>query len=139
MTSFSEAREQAYQHWVDNVPSGLDAWTFENEEGFREPDQDKSWARVVVRTLPGGQETLGGSGNRKFRRQALLGVQVFTPRGGGLGPGDDLAEAVRNIFEARSIGGLDFTNGTISEIPPGLDEKTFQHNIVVSFSYEEIK
>ena len=139
MTSLSQAREAVYQHWVDNVPSGLDAWTFENELGFREPDQDKTWARLVVRTLPGGQETLGGTGNRKFRRQALVAVQVFTPLGSGLGAGDDLAQAVRELYEAKSISGLDFTNGTISEITPGQDEKTFQHNIVVSFSYEEIK
>ena len=39
MTSLSEAREQVYQTWVDNVPSGLDSWTFENEEGFDEPDE----------------------------------------------------------------------------------------------------
>lgn len=139
MTSISQARETVYQHWVDNVPSGLDAWTFENEEGFREPDQDTAWARVSVRHLDGGQETLGGTGNRKFRRNAAVAVQVFTPRGGGLGAGDDLAAEILTLFEAKSISGLDFVNGTISEIPPGDDEKTFQHNIVVRFDYEEIK
>lgn len=79
MTSLSEAREQVYQTWVDNVPSGLDSWTFENEEGFDEPDQDKCWARVLMRSIGGGQETLGASGGRKFRRTASVLVEIFTP------------------------------------------------------------
>jgi hypothetical protein len=139
MTSLSEAREQVYQTWVDNVPSGLDSWTFENEEGFDEPDQDKCWARVLMRSIGGGQETLGASGGRKFRRTASVLVEIFTPRGRGLGKGDDLAHAVRDIYEARSIGGLDFTDGTVVEVPPSADSKTIQHLVQVLFDYEEKK
>lgn len=139
MTTISEAREQVYQTWVDNVPSGLDSWTFENEEGFVEPDQDKTWARVLMRSVGGGQETLGSTGNRKFRRQALIIVEVFTPRGRGLGTGDDLAQEILSIYEARSIGGLDLTDGTITEVPSTVESKSIQHLVQVLFDYEEKK
>ena len=134
-----EARERVYQRWVDNVPTALtDAWTFENED-FDEPAEDTSWARVSVRDLGGGQNTLGPIGGRKFRRTAAVAIQVFTPRGSGMGTGDSLAHTVRGIFEGVSFSGLDFNNGVVSEIPPDDDDKFVQHNVVVSFDYDETK
>lgn len=136
-----QAREAVYQRWLDNVaPLGLDAWTFEEEEGFVEPGQDKKWARVSVRDFGGGQNTIGQRevSDRIFRRQAAVIVQVFTPRK-GMGPGDVLGQAIRAIFEATSFSGLDFGDGEIRQISPKKEDKFLQTNVEVVFDYDETK
>jgi len=136
-----EAREAVYQRWLDNVSSlGIDAWTFEDEEGFVEPGQDKSWARVSVRDLGGGQNTIGQRefSDRIFRRSASVIVQVFTPRR-GRGDGDVLCQAIRAIFEATSFSGLDFGDGQVRQIAPRDEDKSLQANVEVFFDYDETK
>lgn len=138
MTSFAEAREAAYQHWFDSAPSGLDAWTFEGEH-FEEPDQGKKWARFSFQQINGGQQTLGQSGNRKYRRRAIASIQIFTPRGEGLRNGDLLADEVVIAFESVSVSGLDFTNATVRETPPGPSDKFRQHLVTVDCTFYEVR
>lgn len=96
----------------------------------------------------GGQDTLGRVGNRRFRRIGIIAAQVFTPinrpvfAGGtdlndGLGSGDDLAQAIREIFEARSFSGLQTNDGLVRESPP--EGEWFIHIVEVFFDYDEVK
>lgn len=134
MTTLNEAREAVYlrfaTQWAATTPFG-----FDNEE-LEEPS-NAPWARVTVRTLVRGQETLGRTGNRRFRSKALVFIQVFTRSNVGMKQGDDLATQAANIFEGISFSGLDFVGATVSEIPDS--GKWNQHVVEAPFDYDEIK
>lgn len=133
MTTLIQAREVVYQRFVDNYTST--PFTFEGED-YTPPSP--AWVRLSVRAnTAGGQDTLGRAGNRRFRRNGIIAAQVFTPINQGLRQGDDLAQAIREIFEAQSFNGLDTTDGLIRESPP--EDEWFIHIVEVFFDYDEVK
>lgn len=134
MTTINEARETVYERvrdlWTDTV------FTFEGDE-FKEPESDP-WLRVSVRQRGGGQSTLGGVGNRRFRREASVHGQVFVPLQEGLKQNDTLAKTFNDLFEGvPRISGLEFGNGGVSEIGPSGNKQ--QYNVEIEFSYQERK
>lgn len=136
MTTIAQAREAIYQEWSDNWTS-TSVWTLENER-FDEPDEGTDWARVTVRSLPGGQETLGKEGDRKYQRSGSVIIQLFTSAGsGGLATSDAYSRSARDIYEGKSFDGLFFNNGQIREIGP--DGKFYQTVVEVFFDYFETK
>ncbi len=134
MTTLSQAKEAVYSRFTTQWGSTSE-FTFENED-FDEPS-DSPWARVTVRSVSRGQETLGRTGNRKFRSAAMALVQVYTRTNTGVKQGDALATQARDIFEAVSFSGLDFNDGTVRETEP--EGKWYQHVAEIAFDYEEIK
>lgn len=133
MTTIVEAREAAYQRFVDQYSTT--AFTFENETFT--PPTDAGWVRFSVRHRPGGQETLGAVGNRRFRRRAVVVCQIYTPSNQGLQESDQIVQAIRTIFEAVSFSGLDFNDTEVRASPP-VDEWHVQI-IEAFFDYDEIK
>lgn len=115
MTTLVDVREAVYARfdtlWTstpfvfDNVDTNLD-------EG------ESAWARLVVRELGGGQDTLGVSGNRKYRRVFSIFLQIFTPTNDGMKQAGQLAEEARSIFEGVSFGDLDMNDVSIRDLPP---------------------
>ena len=134
MTSFADAREAAYQFWVDNTPSGLDYWVFDGED-FDEPDEGTVWARFGMQQISGGQQTLGGIGDRKYRRRAIITVQIQTPRGRGLRDADLIADQVVSSFEGAPHGVLDLYDASVRETPPGPEDKFRQTLVTVDCSF----
>lgn len=132
MTTLNEAREAVYQRFVDNYTTT--PFTFENED-FDPPET--AWVRLFVRSLSGGQETLGGVGGRRFRRRALVGAQVFTPLNAGMREGDVIAQEILELFEAVGFSGLDANDGIVRESPPG--DEWIVHIVEIFFEYEETK
>ncbi len=134
MTTLGEARESVYSRfvteWATETP-----FVFDNEE-LEEPSDDP-WVRLTVRSLSRGQETMGRTGNRKFRSAALVFVQVYTRTNTGVKQGDTLAVQAKDIFEAISFDGLDFNDGVVRESGP--DGKWYQHVAEIAFDYDEIK
>jgi len=109
-------------------------YVFENED-YAEPSV--SWVRVTVRSLGGGQETLGPVLGRKYRRSARVVVQIFTPVNQGKAESDGHVAAVVAIFEGKSFSGLDFNNSTWRE---SVSDGKWDVTIVDSFfDYEELK
>lgn len=134
MTTINQARETVYDRvrslWTDSV------FTFDGDAFI--PPTDAPWIRVSVRQRGGGQSTLGGVGNRRFRREASAIGQVFVPVGKGLQENDTLARTFRDLFEGvPRISGLEFNDGVIREVGPVGDEQ--QHNVEIEFSYQERK
>ena len=136
MTTLSEAKEAVYQRFVDNYTGvTLDRIDFDNED-FKEPDTG-DWVRLVVRSAARFQDTLGKSGNRKFRSMASVFVQVYTEANTGVKQSDTLATEAADIFEGVSFSGLDFRSAVVRETGP--DGKWYQSVVEVEFDYEEIK
>ncbi len=134
MTTLNEAKEAVYSRfaaqWGATTPVA-----FENEE-LEEP-ADLPWVRLTVRSLSRAQDTLGRTGNRRFRSSAIVLVQVYTRTNTGVQQGDVLAVQAKDVFEAVSFDGLDFNNGMVRETNP--QGKWYQHVVEIAFDYDEIK
>ncbi len=136
MTTPNEAREAVYLRFTGTfVGVTADRIALDNEE-FNEPETG-NWVRLVVRHGGRAQETLGKPTNRRFRSEATVFVQVYTPTDVGMKTGDLLAKAAANIFEGVSFSGLDFREATVNESGP--DGRWYQHLVEAVFDYEEIK
>lgn len=110
------------------------------------PTDSESWARVNVQHANTVQATLGGVGGRRFRKNGVLTVQVFTPlaggpgsAGGGLTVNDALVKIAVDAFEGRSTrpDGVEFRGVTPREV--GQSGAWFQTNVIVLFRYDIIK
>lgn len=121
-----------------------DAWsttgyemTWEAVGEDREETSDP-WATAAIRHADALQDTLGGVGNRSFRRVGVIIVQIFTPTGNGLQESYDLAKVVIDAFEGKaSPGGVWFRNVRLNEI--GHEGHFMQTNVLVDFRYDERK
>lgn len=97
------------------------------------------WARVSLAHVTGNQATLSNpTGQKRWRRNGILTVQVFTPLGEGLSEGYSLAKVVADAYEGTATPSqVWFRNVRINEVGP--DGEWFQTNVLVDFTYDEIK
>lgn len=133
MTEISDARESIYQAFKDAWGTTT-PYYFDNEVAER---QEVNWVRLVVRHNQAEQETLGPVGARKFERSGSVIVQVFTVLDKGTTDGDTLVEAVRDVFEGKTIGNVRFNGVIVREI--GSDDLWFQYNVEAPFNYDKTK
>ena len=103
------------------------------------PNAQSAWARVTLRNILGNQASLTGAlATSRFDREGLLTVQVFVPAGEGLSEAYQLAKIVADAYEGvASPNGVWFRNVRVNEI--GEDGDFYQVNVLVDFSYSEIK
>lgn len=97
------------------------------------------WARVTIRHATGNQATLSnGIGQRRFRHEGQVFVQIFTPFNDGMEDADDLAAIAKQAFEGEvtSPGRVIFRRVRINEV--GQDGQFFQTNVVTDFEYDHI-
>ena len=97
------------------------------------------WARASIAHNAGRQATLAGAdGTRRWRRQGILTVQIFTGVGSGLAVSDSLSKIVVDAFEgATTPRQIWFRNVRLIEIGP--DGDWHQVNVLVEFEYDEVK
>ncbi len=111
-------------------PVGVDS------DGFGLP-----WARVTVQHAVGGQRTLGGDAKSLFGRDGFVTVQLFGPVGLGFDDNslmDDMIEVALRAFDAQvTPSNIWFRNGTPTEV--GVSEAWFQTNVVVEFTYDQLR
>jgi hypothetical protein len=105
------------------------------------PPQGVPFARATVHHIEGRQSTLGNSqGKNTYERIGILTFQVFGPLGSGKGLtiAESLANIALNAFEGTaSPGGIWFGNCRVNEV--GVTDGWFQINVVVEFTYDEVK
>lgn len=104
-----------------------------------QPPATEPWARVSVRHSTGEQATLsGGLGTRRYSRDGTLFVQIFAPVGNGLSVAYDLAKVVADAYEGTATpAGVWFRDVRLNEIGP--DDQWFNVNVLVDFTYDEVK
>ena len=132
MTTESQAKEIVYQEFI-SLWAGETEVTLENES-FTPANK---YVRITIRQLGSNQRTLGRTGNRKFRRDALVLIQVFTPADTGTGESDRLSKLAANIFEGKRLNGLSF--GSVSSRGVGPSGSWYQALVEAPFDYDEIK
>jgi len=102
------------------------------------PTGTDPWARIDLKHSDEEQATLSGlTGTRRFRRDGGIAVQIFTRSGEGLSSGHALAKIVQDAFEGVSSDGIWFRNVRVNEIGP--DGDWYQINVLIDFTYDEIK
>ena len=138
MTTLNDARKAVYNQFTDNwIVDGtpLSPFCFDNET----MNGELTWARCSVRSMPGGQSTLGQKGNRKYHRKGLARVEVYVPPASGLSEADRLCRAAAEMFEGSALAGLKFYDATTAEVGLVDDDRWFLSTVSVNFDYEEIK
>lgn len=118
--------------WGTSTPIDWDNKPFDVE------GQNGPWVRLSVQFVSGSISALGIVGDRLFRNQGLVFVQVFTPVGGGKSPNTLLATTARNVFRGVQLaGGLWFRNEGINDVGP--DGKWYQQNVSAEFIFDEVE
>lgn len=148
MTTLSEARSAIYKRfkdeWVDENGNSYAYFVFDNEEADPPSGPDAKgalWARVYVRNINNGQETLGRAGNRRFRRRALAKVDIFAPPMSAISESTKAQELALSMFEGRIFSGTTIIVYDVIPREIGLiDEgKWFFSTIEAQIEYEQIK
>ena len=111
---------------------------YENVKGAV-PTAQAAWARPVIRHSPGGNQSLTGALNKtNYERTGLMVVSVFIPNGNGLSLGRSLGKTVADAFEGKATASaVWFRNVRIVEVGPS--NEWYQFNVVIQFTYDEIK
>ncbi|WP_299085064.1 phage tail terminator-like protein [uncultured Paraglaciecola sp.] len=100
-------------------------------------DISTSWVRLVSRLAVSGQRSLGQSGNRKYDRNGIIFVQVFSPINQGSSSGTALAKQIEDLYEGERFNGVVGQDSIIRDIGP--DGEWYQLQVEINFTYEEIK
>jgi hypothetical protein len=138
VTLLTDAQQSVATRFLANWTGTTAARVVLQNEGHESVDDAESaWVRLSVQEVTGGQQTLGPSGSRKYRRRARVDVQVFTPVDRGMQPGLLLAQQARSIFEGQYFDDLYFFDCEIAD--GGKDEKWHQVIATTRFDFWETK
>lgn len=142
MTLLNDARGAIYGAFTTAWGS-TSAYAFDSESspGPTAGTTSGLFVRLVVRHNSRQQETLGGIGNRLFESGGSVIAQCFAPLDAGVSAADSLAQAVRAIFEGKTLqpagASIRFTSSVVREIGPTRD--SYQINVESLFTYTERK
>lgn len=97
------------------------------------------WARVSIRHNAGGQSTISKQdGKSRYTRSGTVYINLFAVPGDGLRTLDALTKIALDAYEGKTTPGqIWFTQARVREL--GIVEGWYQVNVLVNFSYDEIK
>ena len=102
MSTFPEARIAITKLVLDNF-TGVDVEKIQTPNDAFSPPEGEAWCRLTIREEDGAQETLGGTGSRKFARRGRIFFEIRTPLDQGTDPGDVLANEAKNVIEGKNL------------------------------------
>jgi len=100
-------------------------------------ESNAAWATVrALWTL--GRQRGHSIGPKRYEREGIVTVQIFTPFGSGLSQSDSLAKIAYDSFEGVDTpNGVWFRNVRVNTV--GHSGEWFQVNVIADFIYEEVK
>lgn len=103
------------------------------------PNGPEPWARVTVRHTAGGESSISrGNGKGRYNRVGTLYLNLFAPAGDGLRVLDPLVKVALDAYEGKTTpSGIWFTKVQVREL--GIQNGLYQVNVLVNFSYDEVK
>jgi hypothetical protein len=107
-----------------------------DNEGIAPPD-NAAHVFLTVKSTFNNQRTLGGSGNRKYDRNAIIFVKINTLANTGISTSEGYVKDVLDIFEGVSFSGVICNNSQVSEL--GSDGKWYSVIVEIDCSYEDTK
>ncbi len=110
------------------------------------PDGSRFWCRFstqeVVENLNSLSDCVQADGQRRYEHGGLIYVQIFAPKAeaNSFRKGKQLAKVARNSFRGKSTspGNVWFRKARINEIPSPDVAVTYQFNVVIEYSFDEI-
>ena len=150
--TIAAAAEAAYQKWKDEwEPLHPTLISVLPNEKRKEPEQSWTgagtvldplspvfWTKTTFRLLPGVQFTLGKKGQRLYRREAMIWVQVFGPENNGTEFLLDILDEINEFLEGESFDGLD-PSGAVNVTEVGGDGKWYQYSATYPVAFYELK
>ena len=146
-TSITDARDAILSHFktawdaqTSPVPTVYYAGTRAGNEDL--PNQTSPWVRISVAHAISGQATLGGVGNRRFRKVGTVTIEVRTPiERNGLTSNDRYVKVAVDAFEGESTvsGGGTVWYRNVSAVEIGADGSWWLSNVTADFEYDIIK
>lgn len=107
---------------------------------FTIPSGSVAWARVTYDVLGSNQASFSdGSTGRKWRRNGIIGIQLFYPLGGGSTDAWDAAKVVADAFEGKTTPGGVWFREILGPNAIGPSGGFSQVNMTIAFNYDEIK
>lgn len=100
------------------------------------PPEVLPFARFMIKHLAGSQETLGSVGNRVFRKQGIIFVDLFIPKNTGMVTLEKWSATARTAFEGIQATGVWFRNVITLEQDP--EEEYLRALTQSDFQYDEI-
>lgn len=105
---------------------------------------NETWARWMLDYYGGGQSTFGKTGQRKFTKEGLIFIDVFTPLGGGLAQARDAAQIAIFAYEGkRTQSDVWFRDVRIDSEGhgrgSGKDKSWWTTTVVARFTYEHLR
>lgn len=136
----AEMAELFRQAWV--VGKGYECEWANSKES--EHAGDSTWARWSLDYLGGGQETFAKKGSRKFSKNGLIYISVFSPLGAGLGDARDASEVAISAYEGqRTPSDVWFRNVRIESEGHGhgggKNKSWWTTLVVVEFTYDYLR
>jgi hypothetical protein len=137
-TTVENARDEIYgllkAAWDAAAP---DAVLVYDDAKAPSPNDQRPWARATVRHTGGGS---GAIGNHRFTRTGTVYVNLFCQPGDGLRLLDPLVKIVLDAYEGKyTASGVWFTKAQVKELGTLPSPGYYQINVLVNFSYDEIK
>ncbi|MEO1208386.1 MAG: hypothetical protein AAFX78_02490 [Cyanobacteria bacterium J06638_20] len=138
MTTLREARQAINSRFV-SAWNDVTPYTLQNED-FESEGLDE-WARVTINNTLASQGTLGPPTARRFERQGVATVQIFTKGGSATDRADELAMIAQGAFEGvtLTISSVTFLDVVVNEIGEDDEGTWYQVNVVANFRYFETK
>lgn len=132
----AEAEEAILQRWDEVWPTLHPAipYTFENETYAA----IAAWARVTVVPTTRAQKTQGHEGMRRFENQGRIMVQLFGAIDVGTKPLNDLVASVREVYEARRIGG-DIVTRAAAAVRESTDGAWAMRMVSIPYDYSQTR
>lgn len=107
-------------------------------------EEDEIWARWALDYAVGNQTTMAGTGYRKFMKEGLIYIDVFTPLGGGLAQARDAAQIAIFAYEGnRTPSDVWFRDVRIESEGhgqgSGRNKSWWTTQVVARFTYEHLR
>lgn len=100
-------------------------------------DSNAAWAAIRAQWTLGRQRGLA-VGVRRYEREGIVTVQIFTPFGAGMQQSDDLSKIAYDAFEGVDTpNGVWFRSVRVNSI--GQMGEWYQVNVIADFFYDEVK
>lgn len=146
-----QQRKELETYFIENMEIEFPAVPlfFENDGGTPpKPEPGARWCKFIVINNSNYPAALGHS----FRRlDGMLSIQIFTVRGEGANPADEIADFLETLYDGTCVNRTRFTTGvvaipsSITNAPTSTTNTTaggavwYQKNITVTFTTDYTK
>lgn len=143
VSSITEARNEILSHfttaWNAQTPP-VPLLLYDDKSKPPTPSNPAPYARITVRHTDRDRVTLSDEvGNRRFRADGIITVQVFSVSGDGLTSNDVFVNVALDAFEGAKTGEDRVTFRNVRDEEIGEDGPWFQTNVVAEFDYDVVK